>query len=184
MSVDHRALQNICVQLIKALGENPARPGLLDTPRRFADAWKEFVEYNPGRLSTAFDSIATDQVIVLSDIEVWSMCEHHFLPFTAKVAVGLLPKKKLLGLSKYVRIAQAAAHKFTLQERLVKDIADMVELYGQTKDVAVIATGFHLCMACRGVRSNAKATSSIMRGIFRKDVSARAEFISILGLTK
>lgn len=167
--------------LLVALGEDPARDGLRDTPRRFADLWREFVEHDPGRLDTAFASEATDQMVAVSGMRVWSVCEHHLIPFWADVSVGYIARGRVLGLSKFARVAHAAAHRLQVQERLSQDIADAVGNLTGSPDVAVLARGEHLCMTMRGVRTPALMTTSVMRGVFRDDPSTRAEFLRLAG---
>jgi GTP cyclohydrolase I len=177
--VDYTQLHSIGRNLLEAIGEDPTRPGLVDTPRRFADSWREFVEYDPGNIETTFESVTLDQMVVVKGMRVWSMCEHHLLPFWCDVSVGYLTGDKVLGLSKFARIAHKHAHRLQLQERLVEGIAtDLKEIVG-TENVAVIAEGEHLCMTMRGVRTPARMISSAMYGAFRTE-QARAEFLSIV----
>lgn len=176
---DRSALERVCRELLAAIGEDPARPGLADTPRRFASWWSEFVDYDPGATDTAFESVSVDQMVVVSGIRVWSLCEHHLLPFWCDVAIGYVAKDHVLGLSKFARIAHKFAHRLQVQERLTHQIADEVERLTGTGDVAVLGRGIHLCMAMRGIRSPAFMTSSVMRGIFRYGPSAREEFLQI-----
>lgn len=164
-----------------ALGEDPTRPGLLDTPRRFADAWREFVEYDPGRCDVTFEAMRTDQLVVVTGLRVWSLCEHHLMPFHADVSIGVIAKDRVLGLSKYARIAHWHAHRLQMQERLVHGIADELERVTGTGDVAVIARGRHLCMEARGIRTSGAMVTAVMRGVFRERAEARAEFLSLVG---
>lgn len=177
--VDFEALQKIGRDLLIALGENPDEERLKDTPERFAKAWREFIEYDPGKIDTVFNAGSTDQVIVVSGIKIWSMCEHHLLPFNATVSIGYLAKNRLLGLSKLARIAQFVGHHLQLQERVVEEIGSLVQQIGETEDVAVLACGEHLCMTMRGIKCEALMTSSWMRGIFKEEASARMEFMEI-----
>lgn len=177
--VDYQRLLGVGKELLEALGEDPKREGLLDTPRRFADSWQEFIEYEPGKLETTFGSIVNDQMVIVSGIRVWSFCEHHLLPFWCDVSIGYISHQKLLGLSKFARIAHAKAHKLQVQERLVEEIALEVKSLAQTPDVAVLAEGEHLCMTMRGIQTPAKMISSVMWGVFHNEDSARAEFLSL-----
>lgn len=165
--------------LLKAIGEDPSRPGLADTPRRFADAWREFIDYDPGRTDTCFASAVADQMVVVSNLRVWSMCEHHLLPFWCDVAVGYICTDTVLGLSKFARIAHQFAHRLQLQEQLTGQIADEVSRLTGSKDVAVLSRGEHLCMTMRGIATPGLMTSSVMRGVFRSDANARAEFLRL-----
>ena len=179
MAVDLVKLQKIGQDLLETLGYDVRVPGVKDTPRRFARMWQEFIDYEPGNDDTTFESVETDQMVVVTGMRVWSMCEHHLLPFWCDVSVGYLTGDKVLGLSKFARIAHAAAHRLQLQERLVTDIADRVQAVTECKDVAVLAKGEHLCMTMRGVRTPAKMVSSVQRGDFLTNPSAREEFLRL-----
>lgn len=178
--VDFEALQKIGHQLLLAIGEDPREERIKGTPLRFAKWWREFIEYEPGNLGTTFTSTNTDEIVIVSGMRIWSLCEHHLLPFWAEVAIGYIPKKKILGLSKFARIAHKASHKLQIQERLVQDIADDIAQLSGSKDIAVLARGEHLCMATRGIRTQGLMTTSVMRGVFKQEQSARAEFLSLV----
>jgi GTP cyclohydrolase I len=176
--VDYALLQKAAAEILIAIGEDLNREGLLDTPRRFADMWREFAEYDPGNHETIFESVKANQMVVVSGMRVWSMCEHHLLPFWCDIAVGYITHEKVMGLSKFGRIAQKHAHALQLQERLVADIAQDVILIAQTPDVAVLGRGEHLCMSMRGIKMPALMTSSSLHGSFAKP-EVRAEFLSL-----
>jgi GTP cyclohydrolase I len=180
MTVDYARLQTIGRDLLVALGEDPTRPGLAETPRRFADLWREFMEYSPGKTETTFESVTTDQLVLVTGMRVWSFCEHHLLPFWADVSVGYIAGDRVLGLSKFGRIAHQYAHRLQLQEQLTHQIADAVSALARTEDVAVVSRGEHLCMSMRGIRTPALMTSSVLRGAFRTNPAARAEFFALL----
>lgn len=173
-------MEEIGRELLIALGENPDRPGLVETPRRWAGWWAEFLDFDPGKMDTTFESVTTDQMVVVSGMRVWSLCEHHLLPFWADVSIGYIATEQVLGLSKFARIAHYYAHRLQLQEQLTHQIADMVADVAETDNVAVMAQGEHLCMTMRGVQTPAKMTSSVTRGLFRSSAEARAEFISLV----
>lgn len=178
--IDYDKIKDLTRQLLQAIGEDPDREGLKDTPRRVADYWREFIEYEPGNLETVFESIKVDQMVVVSGMRVWSLCEHHLLPFWCDISIGYIADAKVLGLSKFGRIAKKHAHKLQLQERLVDDIAtDAMEIIG-TKNVAVIAVGEHLCMTMRGVQMPATMTSSSINGSFGQH-QTRNEFLALAG---
>jgi GTP cyclohydrolase I len=177
--VDIAKLEEIGRDLLIELGYDPTATNIADTPRRFARLWQEFICYDGGSDDTTFESAQTDQMVVVSGMRVWSMCEHHLLPFWCDVSVGYLTGAKVLGLSKFARIAHTAAHRLQLQERLVTDIADRVQEVTETQDVAVIAVGEHLCMTMRGVKTPAKMTSSVMRGRFWESEATRLEFLTL-----
>jgi GTP cyclohydrolase I len=162
----HERLEQIAVALLHALGEDPTRPGLVDTPRRFAAMWREFIEFDPGTLDTSFEQSTSSGLVAVTGMRVWSMCEHHLLPFWADVAIGYRPHRQVLGLSKFARIAQKHAHRLTLQEELVRGIAEEVAELSGTEDVGVIAVGEHLCMTMRGARTPHRMASEAWRGCF------------------
>lgn len=172
-------LEEICTDLLREIGEDPTRVGLRDTPRRWASWWREFTDYDPGKTTTCFESVTTNQMVVVTGMRVWSMCEHHLLPFWCDVSVGYIADDKVLGLSKFARIAHKYAHRLQIQEQLVHQIADEIEGCAGTPHVAVVAAGEHLCMSMRGIQTPAIMKSSIMRGLFFSDTRARAEFFSL-----
>jgi GTP cyclohydrolase I len=178
MNTDY--LQALIRELLKQIGEDPDRPGLQDTPKRVAKMWSEFMDYEPGTTDTAFQLQSTDQMVVVSGMRVWSMCEHHLLPFWCDISIGYIAEGKVLGLSKFGRIAHKHAHKLQIQERLVEEIAQEIRETTGSENVAVIATGEHLCMTMRGVRTPARMTSSSVHGSFRDDPAARAEFLELV----
>lgn len=178
--VDKSAIETAIRQLLVAVGENPDREGLVDTPGRVARYWAEFIDYDPGSLGTTFASVGTDQMVVVTGMRVWSMCEHHLLPFWCDVSVGYLTGDKVLGLSKFARIAHDAAHQLNLQEQLVEQIAQGVVKATGSENVAVIASGEHLCMTARGIQTPHRMISSSMKGRFRDKPEVRAEFLGLV----
>ncbi len=169
--------------LLETLGEDPDREGLQDTPRRFARYWQEFLHYDAGTVDTTFHTTTIDQMVVVSGIRVWSLCEHHLLPFWCDVAVGYITRVKVVGLSKIPRICQRHAHKLQLQERLVDDIANELIDITESPDIAVVAKGVHTCMAMRGIKSEGVMTSSVMRGRFKSNHQTRMEFFKLVELS-
>jgi GTP cyclohydrolase I len=178
--VDYQKLLELGRELLIAIGEDPDREGLLDTPRRWADSWREFIEYDPGKTETTFSSASMDQMVCVSGMRVWSLCEHHLLPFYCDVAIGYIAEGKVLGLSKFARIAHQFAHQLQLQERLGQQIADEVSRIAGTSDVAVVLKGRHLCMESRGIQTPAIMSSSVMRGAFRDQFETRMEFLRMV----
>ncbi|HEX6344849.1 GTP cyclohydrolase I [Umezawaea sp.] len=176
---DEDPLVDVARQLLKEIGEDPDRDGLRDTPQRFARWWREFVDYHPGTVETLFESTTTSQLVIVSDIRVWSLCEHHLLPFNAAVTIAYRPTGHLLGLSKFARVAHRHAHKLQVQERLVADIAHDITTITGTPDVAVIARGEHLCMTMRGIKASALMTSTAYHGAFATDSALRGELLSL-----
>jgi GTP cyclohydrolase I len=178
--VDYPKLLELGRELLIAIGEDPDREGLLDTPRRWADWWREFIEYDPGTTDTVFSSVSTDQMVCVSGLRVFSLCEHHLLPMWCDVAIGYIPTDRILGLSKFARIAQKFAHQLQVQERLGEQIADEVAHLTSTEDIAVVLKGEHLCMSSRGIRTPGVMTTSVMRGIFRAEYDTRMEFLRLI----
>ncbi len=177
----HRStLENLCKVLLLATEEDPTREGLLETPRRWAQWWTEFMYYDPGRIETVFEHVQVDQMVVVKGIPVWSLCEHHLLPFSSEISIGYITSGKVLGLSKVARIANLYAHRLQVQERLVSQIADSISALTLSPDVAVYAEGEHLCMLMRGIKSPGVMATSVMRGCFREEPSSRMEFLSII----
>jgi len=178
--VDYSQLLALGRELLLAIGEDPDREGLRETPRRWADAWREFIEYDPGTTETTFAAVASDQLVCVSGMRVASLCEHHLLPFWCDVSIGYIPDEKVLGLSKFARIAQQFAHRLQLQERLGEQIADEISRITGTQNVAVVLKGEHYCMTARGIRMPGRMTSSVMRGVFRTESQTRMEFLRLI----
>lgn len=177
--IDHDRVKSLVSELLEALGEDPTREGLIETPRRIANFWRDFIEYDPGKLDTTFSAIRHNQMVCVTGMRVWSMCEHHMLPFWCDVAIAYIADDKVLGLSKFARIAHKHAHKLTLQEQLVADIAnDLRDILG-TQDVAVMAKGEHLCMTMRGIKTPHRMISSSLDGQFH-NAEQRAEFLQLV----
>ncbi len=178
--VDYPRLLELGRELLLAIGEDPDREGLLETPRRWADSWREFIEYDPGKTDTVFATSSADQMVTVSGMRVSSLCEHHLLPFWCDVAIGYIADGKVLGLSKFARIAHQFAHQLQLQERLGQQIADEVSRITGTENVAVVLKGEHLCMTTRGIRTPGTMSSSVMRGVFRDEYETRMEFLRLI----
>lgn len=177
LTVATQATRDLCRDLLIMIGEDPDREGLKDTPRRWAQFWHDFMNYDPGPIDTNFASIHVDQVVVVSGINVWSLCEHHLLPFSCRLTVGYLTTDRVIGLSKIARICHLHAHRLQLQERLVNEIADTVQEKTGSDSVAVVGSGRHLCMEMRGVKTPSTMTTSVMRGVFLTKPEARSEFL-------
>ena len=178
--VDYPRLLALGRELLLAIGEDPDREGLRETPRRWADAWREFIEYDPGTTETTFASVVSDQMVCVSGIRVASLCEHHLLPFWCDISIGYIPNAKVLGLSKFARIAHQFAHHLQLQERLGEQIADEISRITGTQNVAVVLKGEHYCMTARGIRMPGRMTSSVMRGVFQTESQTRMEFLRLI----
>lgn len=167
--------------LIQAIGDDPAREGLVDTPRRFRDAWVEMTT-PPRKPVAAFDSPPTGGLIVVQGIRAWSICEHHLMPFSVEAAIGVLPARRVLGLSKYARVVDDASRRLQIQERLTNDVAEAIIDGCDPRGVAVVIRGGHLCMCARGVRQHgAEMTTVAWRGEFLEGdvaLSLRSEFFA------
>ncbi len=172
-------------KIIEAIGEDVTREGLVDTPKRAAKAF-EFLNngYNKTLeevLNGAIFEADTEDMVIIKDIELYSLCEHHLLPFVGKCHIAYLPQGKVLGLSKLARIVDMYARRLQIQEKLTKQIADAVDTAVGAKGVAVVIEAKHMCMMMRGVeKQNSVMTTSVMTGIFRKEMSTRAEFLSLI----
>jgi GTP cyclohydrolase IA len=178
-------LEQIGRELLETLGYDPTATGLKETPTRWARWWEEFTSYEPGRTDIAFEEVVAGQLVVVSGMHLWSVCEHHLLPFEVEVAVGYVPGEHLLGLSKFARIAQASAHRLQLQERIASQIAEHVKHLSGTVDLAVLVRGRHLCMEARGIRTAAISTSLVTSGALREDALQRSFLaLATLGQTR
>ncbi|XP_077277957.1 GTP cyclohydrolase 1-like isoform X2 [Temnothorax americanus] len=171
--------------LLSSLGEDPERQGLLKTPERAAKAMLFFTKgYDQSLEDVINDAIFDedhDEMVVVKDIEMFSMCEHHLVPFYGKVSIGYLPCKKILGLSKLARIVEIFSRRLQVQERLTKQIAIAVTKAVQPAGVAVVVEGVHMCMVMRGVQKiNSKTVTSTMLGVFRDDPKTREEFLNLV----
>jgi GTP cyclohydrolase IA len=145
------------------------------------DWWREFIEYDPGMTETTFSSVSTDQLVCVSGMRVFSLCEHHLLPMWCDVAIGYIPGEKVLGLSKFARIAHQFAHQLQIQERLGQQIADEGCRITGALHVAIVVKGEHLCMSARGIRTPGTMTSSVMRGQFYTCFETRQVFFQMVG---
>lgn len=178
-------LEKITKQLLKDIGEDPNREGLLKTPLRVAKAWQFFSKgYNQSIDKIINDAIfnedAKDMVIV-RDIEFFSLCEHHLIPFFGKAHVGYIPNGKVIGLSKIPRIIDMFARRLQVQERLTHQVADALKNVLKPKGVAVVLEGRHMCMQMRGVeKQNSFTSTSAMSGQFKKSSETRSEFLAII----
>ena len=177
--IDHAKVKSLVTELLTALGEDPDREGLKETPRRIANFWREFIEYDPGKLDTTFAAVKHNQMVCVTGMKVWSMCEHHMLPFWCDVSIAYISDEKVLGLSKFARIAHKHAHKLTLQEQLVADISREVREILGTNDVAVLAKGEHICMTMRGIQTPHRMISSALDGQFH-ETAQRLEFFNLV----
>ena len=172
-------------EIIKQLGEDLTRDGLCDTPKRAAEAMQFLTQgYKQNVddiINGAIFSSDMDEMVIVKNIELYSLCEHHLLPFIGKCHVAYIPQGKILGLSKIARIVELFARRLQVQEKLTKQIADTIMQVTQAAGVGVIIEAQHLCMMMRGVeKQNSVMTTSMMLGSLRKDSSLRAEFLNLV----
>lgn len=187
-TIDKDRIKAAVREMIIALNDNPDRPGLVETPDRVARMFEEVYEgmcYSNEEIAEmfnkTFEEIITDDMVIISDIPVFSHCEHHMaLMYDMKVNVAYIPNGKVIGLSKVGRIADMVAKRLQLQERIGQDIADILEIVLDTKDVAVIIEGKHACMTSRGVKKDSVTKTSTLRGRFMENPTLRAEMINLL----
>ena len=171
--------------IIEAIGEDPDREGLVKTPHRAAKAFEFLTQgyrQNVDELvNNAIFTSDTDEMVIVRDIELYSMCEHHMLPFIGKAHVAYLPQGKVIGLSKIARIVDLFARRLQIQEVLTKQIADCVNTAIDAKGVGVVIEAKHMCMMMRGVqKQNSVMTTSCMLGAFRNNIQTREEFLRLI----
>ena len=183
---DQTAIEESTRNLLGAIGEDPEREGLRDTPARVGRAYQALtagyrIDVDELVGKALFDAEDCDEMVIVQDIELYSLCEHHLLPFHGRCHVGYLPNGKILGLSKVARVVDAFARRLQVQERLTTQIASCLERTLQPRGVAVVVDAVHLCMAMRGVqKQNSHAITSAMLGDFRSDAACRAEFLRLV----
>ncbi len=183
--MDKEKIENAVKEILIAVGEDPNREGLLETPKRVANMYEEIfagLTEDPKQHIKLFDEQSNDEMVIVKDIPFYSMCEHHLLPFFGKAHIAYIPSdNKIIGLSKLARIVDNFAKKPQVQERLTSDVADFLNENLQPKGVAVIMEAEHMCMTMRGARAaGAKTQTSALRGIMRTDAKSRAEVLSLL----
>jgi GTP cyclohydrolase IA len=181
-SVNVDTVSGLVFELIKALGEDPEREGLRNTPHRVARMYTELLrgyDIDPQRvINGALFNISYDEMVLVRDIEFYSLCEHHILPFMGRVHVAYIPAGKVIGLSKIPRIVDVYARRLQVQERMTRQIADILQKTLQPQGVAVVVEAVHLCSMMRGVKKHdARMTTSAMHGAFRANLATRQEFL-------
>ena len=180
---DERDAESAVATILRFIGEEPSRDGLLDTPGRVVRAWREMTagySEDPAEiLARTFDE-SSDELIILRGITFYSVCEHHMLPFYGTAAVGYLPGR-VVGISKLARLVNCFARRLQIQERMTRQIADSIAEHLGARGVGVIIRAHHLCMGCRGVRQEeTQMVTSAMLGTLRSDASSRAEFLRLI----
>lgn len=179
------AMEELFAAVIREIGEDVTREGLVDTPKRAAAAFR-FINNGYEKnleevLNNAVFEADTEDMVIVKDIELYSLCEHHLLPFIGKCHVAYLPRDKVIGLSKVARIVDMYARRLQIQERLTNQIATALQSAIDPVGVAVVIEAKHLCMMMRGVeKQNSVMTTSAMLGLFRKQISTRSEFLNLI----
>jgi len=181
--IDGPLAEEAVASLLKALGEDPSREGLRNTPRRVARMYSELLDgykMDPAAMiNGALFDVKYDEMVIVRDIEFYSLCEHHMLPFMGRVHVAYIPDGKVLGLSKIPRVVDMYARRLQVQERMTRQIADFLRDLLKPQGVAVVVEAMHLCMMMRGVKKNdARMTTSAMHGAFRANLATREEFLA------
>ncbi|MBK7378226.1 MAG: GTP cyclohydrolase I FolE [Ignavibacteriales bacterium] len=177
--------EKIINELLLEIGEDSQREGLLSTPKRVAKAY-EFLTSGYQKnieevLNNAIFTEKYDEMVLVKNIDFYSLCEHHMLPFYGKLHVAYIPDGKIVGLSKIPRIVDVFARRLQVQERMTQQIADTIEKYLHPIGVAVVSEAYHMCMMMRGVeKQNSSATSSAMHGVFKDDSKTRSEFLNLI----
>jgi len=182
--VDVERIEKAVFEILKAIGENPDREGLKDTPSRVSRMYSELLEGMRHEPSDHLNSIfheKYDEIVLLRDISFYSICEHHLMPFIGKAHLAYLPDGKVLGVSKLARIVDAFARRLQVQERLTDQIADFLMTNLKPKGVAVVLEASHSCMTIRGIKKpGSMMVTSALRGIFKKDSRSRAEVLTLM----
>jgi GTP cyclohydrolase IA len=186
MAATSGSLEAAVRTLLADIGEDPAREGLVRTPERVRRMYDELTagyHVDPDALiNDACFTVDYDEMVVVRDIEFFSLCEHHLLPFIGKAHVGYLPRGRVIGLSKIPRIVDMYAHRLQVQERLTVEVADFLMARLQPKGVACVVEATHLCTMMRGVKKQqATMVTSSMTGTFRRDARTRTEFLGLIG---
>ncbi len=184
--MDKPRIEKAVREILLALGDNPDREGLRDTPKRVAKMYEEVfsgLETDPKDLVTIFETEGHEEMVILRDIPFYSMCEHHLLPFYGKAHVAYAPRKdRLVGLSKLARIVETISRRPQLQERITTQVADTIMKALKPYGALVIVDAEHLCMTMRGVKKpGSRMTTSAVRGIFEKSVATRMEALQLIG---
>jgi GTP cyclohydrolase I len=184
VGVDHARIERAVREILIAVGEDPDREGLLETPARVARMYEEMfsgLRENPQAHLEKFFTEKYDEVVLVRDISFCSMCEHHLLPFVGKAHIGYLPDGKVIGLSKLARVVEVVSRRPQVQERMTEDIANLLLDELGARGVAVVVEATHTCMTIRGVRKpGSLCVTSAMKGIFRSNLSTRSEVMQLI----
>lgn len=184
MKIAKKEQKLIIKEQLAYIGEDPDREGLIDTPKRIVRMWDEiYAGYSkdPADILTTFPADGCDQIVLLKDIELYSMCEHHNLPFYGKAHVAYLPGEKVIGISKLARLVDIYARRMQIQERIGEQVTDALMKYLQPKGAACIIEASHLCMKMRGVgKQNSTMITSSMKGVFLTDTAVKQELLTLI----
>ncbi len=186
MAVDRTKVEHGVRLILDGIGDDPSRPGIADTPRRVADMYEEIfagVGADPAEVVTVIPGAGHDEMIMVHDIPLYGMCEHHLVPFVGKAHVAYVPNRdqRITGLSKLARLVDLLSKKLQVQERLTAEIADALDQALEPRGVFVVIEAEHLCMTMRGVKKpGSVTTTSAVRGVFRNDARTRSEAFELL----
>jgi GTP cyclohydrolase I len=182
--VDHARVRSAVIELLSALGDDPSREGLRDTPRRIAEMYEEIfggLSIDPTEYLNVGFEVAHDEMVILREIPFYSMCEHHFLPFHGQAHVGYVPDGRVVGISKLARVVEGFARRPQIQEQLTSQVAEAIMETLKPDGVAVVIEAEHLCMTMRGVKKpGSRMITSAMRGQFKRSSVTRAEFLALV----
>jgi GTP cyclohydrolase I len=183
-TIDLDSIKTAVKMILKAVGENPDRPGLIDTPARVAKMYAEMfsgINCDPGKHLRVTFPENYDEMVIVKDIPFTSMCEHHLLPFTGVAHIAYIPNGKVVGLSKLARVVEDVSKRPQVQERMTQTIADLMDKELKCSGVAVFLQAEHSCMSIRGIKKHGCTTiTSVLRGVFKTNLSTRAEVLSLI----
>jgi len=183
--LNYEVIEKWVKNLLTEIGEDPNREGLIKTPNRVAKAFEFLTEGYKKDLKKVINGAVFnekyDEMVIVKDIDFFSLCEHHLLPFFGKIHIAYIPNGKIVGLSKIPRIVDVFARRLQVQERMTNEIADTIEKFLNPRGVAVVAEAYHMCTMMRGVeKQNSIMTTSAMYGIFKEDARTRSEFLTLI----
>jgi GTP cyclohydrolase IA len=183
-SANTQTLEHSLKHILSFIGDDPEREGLQETPQRMMRSWQElFAGYKqrPEDVIKVFEDGACDEMVLLKDIEFFSMCEHHFLPFFGTMSIGYIPHKKVIGVSKLARVCEMYARRLQIQERLTAQVADALMEFLEPQGVMVLCTAQHFCITARGIQKRqAQMVTSAIRGAFALNSQCKSEFLALL----
>lgn len=184
-----KAVEKSVTTILEEIGEDTSREGLVKTPYRVAQAYKFLTDGYQKDINKVINGAVFeekyDEMVIVKDIDFYSLCEHHLLPFYGKIHIAYVPNGKIIGISKLPRIVDVFARRLQVQERMTQEIADTFDEILQPRGVAVVAEGYHMCMMMRGVqKQNSITTTSAVHGLFKEDARTRAEFLNLINMKK